>query len=268
MKTITLTDMEIAFLSSRFNEELTKFEMEISNIKNILNKLKVPSIQAKTEITEQIPKVLKRRGRPPKVKSVEPKEPKKRGRKPKVILPIIEKLVTSTKPEQKDEPKPSKINKRGPKGKEKQVILKEKKKRGRPPRKTVVPTTELGLVISALQAKKEEKNTEQKQKITSKTKGKVVKKPAPKLKVELKPVVEVESVPITNEITEIPKKEIWKTAKKKTTKRRRPKGMVTLARLGKSFHKKESVIEPELESESKSIPLGEPVIPPTEETKE
>jgi len=58
----------------------------VAQIKEILKKVGAPSKTQIEEPIEQVPKVVKRRGRKPKAKIVEPKIQKKRGRKPKAVI--------------------------------------------------------------------------------------------------------------------------------------------------------------------------------------
>jgi len=125
MKSINFTEKELEFIRQQYQVELEEAETYVENIKNILNKIGVPSTAAMKEPIEQEPKVIKRRGRQPKAKDVEPKVPKKRGRKPKAVIA---------------EPKVPK--KRGRPFKVAPVPTSEPKKRGRKPRVSAEPTSQ------------------------------------------------------------------------------------------------------------------------------
>ena len=87
MKTIKLSEEEISLLRNMYEDELDQAELYVKRIKDTLKKLGAP---AKEAPIEQEPKVLKKRGRKLKTKTLEPKVPKKRGRPKKLVVPTIE----------------------------------------------------------------------------------------------------------------------------------------------------------------------------------
>jgi len=86
-----------------YEDELAQAKNHIDRIKDTLKKLGAP---AKEAPIEQEPKVLKKRGRKLKTKTLEPKVPKKRGRPKKLVVPTIEAAtVKIAKPAKKAKPK-------------------------------------------------------------------------------------------------------------------------------------------------------------------
>lgn len=85
MKTIKFSDAELAFLRQQYTDELANVEKYLVQVKEVLKKLGGPSNPVKTaDPIEQEPKIIKRRGRKPKVKAIESDVPEKRKPKPKV----------------------------------------------------------------------------------------------------------------------------------------------------------------------------------------
>jgi len=254
MKSIKFSDKELEFIRQQYQVELEEAETYVENIKNILNKIGVPSTAAMEEPIEQEPKVIKRRGRKPKVKKVEPKIQKKRGR-PKAVVtePIVQKkrarkskAVVPT-----NENAPVAVAKRGRKPRiaivptiVASLIGAKSAERGRKP-KVVVPTTE----------SKEPKKRGRKPKISVPTSE--PKKRGRKPRVSAIPASQPKSIP-----TAEPKVE-KKIVKKKPNfrKKRSNWGGVRLSPMSKPFRFK----EPEEEPEEETAPIVEPIVVPNEE---
>ncbi len=123
MKTIKFSDEELLFLRQQYTDELANVEKYIVQVREVLKKLGGPSNPVKkAEIIGEEIKIVKKRGRKPKVKPDEPKVPKKRGRKPKVkaIVPEVPKkrgrpfkVATALKTESASVPVVSEPKKRG-----------------------------------------------------------------------------------------------------------------------------------------------------------
>ena len=84
MKTVKFSEEEISLLRNMYEDELAQAKNHIDRIKDTLKKLGAP---AKEAPIEQEPKVLKKRGRKLKTKTIEPKVLKKRGRPKKLVAP-------------------------------------------------------------------------------------------------------------------------------------------------------------------------------------
>lgn len=154
MRTIKFTDEEITSLHQVYLEKLAQAEKQIQQIKDVLKKLEVSTLN---EPVEEKPIVIKR-GRKPKVKDTEPKIPKKRGRKPKVVAPTVESVPETIVTEPKKRGRKPKLvsptvesvpetvvlepKKRGRKPKTVSVSTREPKKRGRKPRVSIESTPE------------------------------------------------------------------------------------------------------------------------------
>jgi hypothetical protein len=201
MKTIKFSEEEISLLRNMYEDELAQAENYVDTIKDVLKKLGAPA-KASNEISiDKEPKVKKRRGRKSKkAKSIEPKEPKKRGRPKKIVVPT--------------------------------PATELPKRRGRKPKISVPTPEKVESAVATPVAKKGIKKATPKSK---KEKVAKVKAAKPIKKVE-KIAATVESV-VSSLLTTAPKKEVAKVVKKKAAKRR-TKGFVRLAPLGKPLAKK------------------------------
>lgn len=121
-----------------YEDELAQAKNHIDRIKDTLKKLGAP---AKEAPIEQEPKVLKKRGRKLKTKTLEPKVPKKRGRPKKLVVPTIEAAtVKIAKPAKKAKPKKKVATK--PKVKVvKKSIAKATPKKNTAEKSEIVPTS-------------------------------------------------------------------------------------------------------------------------------
>ena len=202
MKTVKFSEEEISFLRQQYSEELAQAEKFVKQIKDVLKKLGAP---AKEAPIEQEPKVLKKRGRKLKTKTLEPKVPKKRGRPKKIVVPttIEAVIVKVAKPAKK-----AKLKKRVA-AKPKVKVAKKAISKPAPKNKLAEKGEPVPTVIPTVKQKKIKKVA--KKKVTRKRKGiSLVNLRKPLVKKE--PIVEsehvVEPVPVVEPIvttTEEPK---------------------------------------------------------------
>ena len=249
MKSIKFSDKELEFIRQQYQVELEEAETYVKNIKNILNKIGVPSTAAMEEPIEQEPKVIKRRGRKPKVKKVEPKIQKKRGR-PKAV--VTEPIVQKKRARKSKAVVPT--NENAP------IAV---AKRGRKPRIAIVPT----IVASLIGAKSAERGRKPKVVVpTTESKERQKRGRKPKISVpKSEPKKRGRKPRVSTVTTSQPKslptssvKEEKKIVKKKSPYkgRRKLRRGIRLTPLSKPIRLKEPKEEP---------PVTEPVILPTEE---
>jgi len=214
MKTIKLTDQELESMIEMYTAEMDEAKLYISKIQDLLKKL-----GAKPAAETVVEKEQKKRGRKPSVKPIEIKERKKPGRKPKAAAVPEVKTVAETAI------KPAKIEKALKIKVEKKPVVKPK-----PIKKTTVKPEPSAKSVPVAANKAITKAAKPKKEKVAKV------KPAKPIKKVEKVAATVESV-VSSLLTTAPKKEITKVVKKKAPKKR-TKGFVRLAPLGKPLGKK------------------------------
>jgi hypothetical protein len=216
MKAIKFTDLELDSMIEMYKAELEYAQNKVANIQEILRKLGAKP--EKEVVAEKEPKQGKKRGPKPKVKTFEIKERKKPGRKPKEVVPTVEAPVVVAKPVKKEKVAKVKTEKTPD---VKPTPVKKKTKITPEPSVESVPVAAEMANTKAPKPKKE----------------KVAKIKADKpIKKAEKVAATVESV-VSSLLTTAPKKDVAKVVKKKAPKKR-TKGFVRLAPLGKPLGKK------------------------------
>jgi hypothetical protein len=223
MKVIKFTELELESMIEMYTAEMEEAMLYISKIQDILEKLGAQP--ATGTVVEKDPKKGKIRGPKPSVKAGEIKERKKPGRKPKsAAIPEVKTVAGPTKPVKK----------------EKAARVKAEKKpfaKPLPKKKTAaaaVPEPTAKSVPVAANKANTKASKPKKEKVARVKSAKPVKKAG-------KTAATVESA-VASLLTTAPEKEIAKVAKKKAPKKR-TKGFVRLAPLGKPLTKKTVVAE-------------------------